>query len=112
MNKDLKEVVKFIIEGIEAGITRSFTDIAEALQALFPAINGIKNVKIADMTPADHAELVGFVKTEFDIPNDRIEVVVEQALKLVDDAIQLVQLISAVKSDQATDPADPQPNTN
>ena len=95
--KDLKEVVKFIVEAAEAGVVRNIPEVAEALQALFPAMDGIKNIDLDSLSSADYDEVVEYAIQEFDIPDDEVEAVVEKALDVVAEVAELVKLIVALK---------------
>ena len=91
--KDLKEVVKFIVEALEAGIKRTIPEVAEALQALFPAVQGIKNINLADLDEAGKDEIIEYVKAELDLDDDKVEAIVEQALSVIGELAILIKLL-------------------
>ena len=95
--KDLKEVVKFIVEAAEAGVVRNIPEVAEAIQALFPAMDGIKNIDLDSLSSADYDEVVEYGKNEFDIPNDEVESIIEDVLDGVSSIGKAVKKIAALK---------------
>jgi len=98
--KDLKEVVKFIVEAAEAGVVRNIPEVAEALQALFPAMDGIKNIDLDSLSIADYDEVVEFGKENFDIPNDEVESVVEDMLDGISSIGKAIKKIVALKKQE------------
>jgi len=71
------DALQFIDEATEVpGIAKSFSAIAKEL---------------ADLSEAERDELKDFVQTEFDIPNDNLEVVLENSIM---QAISLVALVN------------------
>ena len=91
--KELKEALGFAIELGEASIKAAsdgkfdWTDALEFRRAAFmagDAINGIHKIpgEVAAMDEAKKAELVAWVKKEFDIPQDGLEEKVEGAISI------------------------------
>jgi len=53
---------------------------------IFSAVSNVTDIRaeLADLDPAEKAELVAIFKARFDIPQEKIEVVVEQAASLIE----------------------------
>ncbi len=91
--KELKDVVKFVIS-LGNAVGRAYEDgkfdiadiaeFIEPLKNLYQAYVGIDQIddELRSLTPDQFAELVEFIKTEFDIPQDKVEFFVEQALNV------------------------------
>lgn len=60
----------------------SFLDELMQLPGVVNAAADIKN-EVLELDEADRAELLDYVKSEFDIPNDRLEAMVEAGLSTV-----------------------------
>jgi hypothetical protein len=102
--QNIKEVVKFVIE-LGEGIDRSladkkidFQDIGNLLLAMnyaAPAFDDIGKVvpELKDMDESEKQELKDYIKSEFDIANDKLEVTIEKALAVVIDIYGLIQTI-------------------
>jgi len=97
--EELKDVLAF---GIDVGEALSDGIGIEDISALFglpEAIAGISNVpaEIADLDEAERKELKEYVSTEFDIPDDKLEAVIEQSISVVVDLYNLYTLFKAMK---------------
>lgn len=107
--ENLKKLVKFacgltkqISVAMEDGkftFNESFGFIDEILEIpgvvkSFPAIKD----EITELSPEERQELYDYIKAEFDIPNDRIEVFVENSLLFAISAVVLVEQFKALKT--------------
>jgi len=91
--KELKELLKFVIEfgeAIELALADKKFEISELallmgpLMQVGPAFEGLDLLggEIKDLSEAEAAELKAYVAEELDLQNDKIEEVVEKALGL------------------------------
>lgn len=91
--KELKEVVKFIIElgeAIDLALADKKFEVAEIslliapLMQVGPAFEGLDKLgdEIKDLSEVEAAELVAYVKEELDITSDKVEFMIEKALEL------------------------------
>jgi hypothetical protein len=91
--KELTEVVDFVIElgnGVGLAVADGkitlgdLGDFLPAARAAMPAISGIGSVdeELLDLSDEEVAEIVNHVVTKFDIPSDKAEKLVEEALEL------------------------------
>lgn len=97
--KDLKEVVKLGISLANA-LGRSLedkkigyndllnfwpvvTDIKQAVEGIDVAVKEFKSLDAAGLV-----ELTGYIKAEFDLPQDGIEVIIESALELISSVLR------------------------
>lgn len=94
--KETKELLKFLAEVGEAGVKRTLPEIVEALQAAYPAIQGIKDVitEIKDLDQAELDELVQYFAEEFDLEDDKAELAVEKGLNAIKSIVEFINLIS------------------
>ena len=102
--KELKDVVAFVVSLANA-VGKSYEDgkfdigdIVEfitPLRRLYVAYEGIERIddELKSLTEAEFAELVEYVKTEFDIPQETVEKVVEYALDVAKALFPLIQAI-------------------
>ncbi len=90
--ENIKEIVKFVGEFVKAMVKTledehfSFTDLpyfATAGKALSAAIKGIGDVsaEFGDMDETERAEIIAFVKDEFDLPDDEVEEFIEKVFR-------------------------------
>jgi len=101
--EDLKDVVKV---GLDIGEALSDGVGIEDISALFglpEAISGISNVpaEIADLDAEEKEELHAFVQAEFDIPNDKLEVFIEGAIKVVIEIYTLYMQFKSLEEDES-----------
>jgi hypothetical protein len=100
-----KDMLKFVISlGNTLGKTLEdgkigLTEIPQFLSPMLlapSAISGAAEIpaEFSDLTDEEKAELVEFVKSEFDLPQDKIEAAVEDGLKLVADIHRFVKKLS------------------
>jgi len=105
--QETKDVVKFVIRLGEAGAKSledgkfSVSDLSNfinAAGALPAAIGGIGSVpaELKDMDVDERAELLAYIKEEFDIAEENIEAVVEKALTAVIGLFDLIKEIIAL----------------
>ena len=99
--KETKEALGFIIslgEGValsmEDGI--SLDDVAHFMEALTRAPAAFADIamvpkELADLSGEEAQELKDFVAADFDIPNDKLEEVIEHALKLLADLYEFLR---------------------
>ena len=78
--------------------------ISIAINAVPDVINAIKDRKefvaqVANLSTAEKEELYDFAVTEFDIPNDKAEVVVEAVLAVILDVLNLVGVLGDLKEE-------------
>lgn len=104
--KELKEAVIFGI-ALGEGFAKSYDDkkldysdllnLWEPLSLAPDAVEGSFKIKseISNMTSEDGKQLIEWAKTEFDIPQDKIEAKVEAALDLV---LGIMKFVNVVKS--------------
>jgi len=107
--KECKEVLSFLFslnnaywKAIEDG-SISIGDLVflyETLKTAGPAIEGIEKVleEFQNMTAEDLEELKAFVVQEFDIPNDAVEQVIENGVKLVLDVVGFFMKLKTMKA--------------
>lgn len=92
--KELKEVLKLGIEiqkamsdSLEDGKINLFdiTEFIPVIMAAGKAIDGIGNVRneLKNLTLEQKAELKDYVKTEFDLPNDQLEILIEDTINVM-----------------------------
>lgn len=100
MTKELKELVAFglaageLVAGLADGV--GFDDVGKvvaAAKAAGPGLAGAGDAlkEYVAMSDADALELENFVVAEFDIADDKVEMAIEQALKV---AIELHSLVA------------------
>lgn len=105
--ENLKKLVKFPLD-LTKQIAEStsdgwqFTDLfafVDEIAAVPGIVKSWKDVvgELKDLDPAERQELHAFVVTEFDIPNDKVEVFVENALLNVVSMIALYEQFKAIK---------------
>jgi hypothetical protein len=94
--KELKEMLGFVL-GLGNAFGKSmadgkigWTDLANFLSPLMKApaaFQGVTQIpgELADLDPTEKAEVLNYVRTEFDIPQDKVEEAVEDGLKLLGD---------------------------
>jgi len=98
--EELKDVVK---SGLDIGQALSdgvqIGDLT-ALLSLPAAITGISDVpaEIEDMDADEKVELFEFVQANFDIPNDRLEEVIEKAIIVVLDIYKIFLIFKEIKA--------------
>jgi len=115
--QETKDVVKFVIRLGEAGAKSledgkfSVSDLSNfinAAGALPAAIGGIGSVpaELKDMDVDERAELLAYIKEEFDIAEENIEAVVEKALTAVIGLFDLIkEIIALTKASAGGEPA-------
>jgi len=69
-----------------------FRQFAEVIKARKDIVSELK-----DLTPAERKELHDYVKEEFDIPNDKVELFIENALAWADSTITLIEEVKKLK---------------
>lgn len=74
-----------------------FVDEVAAIPGVVKSFPAIKK-ELSELSPEERQELYDYVKEEFSIPNDRIEVVVENSLALAISAVALVEQFNALKN--------------
>ena len=100
---NIKELVDFGLSAVELvssladGV--SFGDLGPAMATAKKVQPALKDAHLAwpeyqDMDEVEALELESFVESEFDIPNDKVEVAIEQGLKV---AVALRELASMFK---------------
>ena len=104
--KETKEMLGLVI-AVGNGVGASLNDnkisifdlrhFVNALNVSKAAVDNAKNIpkELKDLDEKEKQELVEYVKTTFDIPQDNVEIVVEKALAV---AIQFGDLIGALIS--------------
>lgn len=100
-NAELKEVLGLILSAIEAGFAFAdgfqFSDVAKGIEAIkkLPAIKKAEAAfnQYKSMSDQEALELEDFVVTEFDVSDDKVEQVIEGALKVVIDLHAVAGLI-------------------
>lgn len=85
-----KQVNTSLADGWQWTDILSFVDEASEIPAIGKALPQIAK-ELADLSSAERDELKDFVQTEFDIPNDNLEVVLENSIM---QAISLVALVN------------------
>ena len=101
--KELKEIVKFAIEmgeAVDKALVDKKFDVSELglliapLMQIGPAFEGLDKVggEIKDLSEAEMAELVAYVKDELDLENDKIETIVEKSIEVGSCIYSLVKL--------------------
>ena len=101
--KETIEMVSFVLElgnAIGASLEDGKIDWSDlmrffgALKMAGPAIKGYENIpeEMKNLTPAMKEELKTYVSDKLDLPNDKIEFVVEAALKVAIDLISVVNV--------------------
>ena len=101
--ENIKEVLKFMCELVD-GIVKSleddhfnfadaihFYDAAKAVPAMIKDIDQVPG-EFMDLTDEEQQELIEYVKTEFDIPADKVEYFVESAFR------SMIYFIDAIKA--------------
>jgi hypothetical protein len=111
---NLKKLVKFsldlseqVVESTKDGwnwLTDPFSFLDELSQVpgvakSWPAIKA----ELADLSPAERTELLEYIKSEFDIPDDKVEIFVENALQQAASLITLVEEFRKLKNTAAKD---------
>lgn len=106
--KETKELVKFGIslgEAIDKSLPGGIglEDAMNFYNAVTTASDAFDNVKqvpkeLGDLDQAERDELYAYVEAEFDIANDKLESVIEEALKT---ALQVYKLVESVKGMKA-----------
>jgi hypothetical protein len=102
--KDTKELVKFVIELVNAIDTSledgkfSLTDVAQFLKPMLSApnaFNDIKNVslEIKDLSEVEKVELKEYMKNELKIKSEKIEMVVEHSFSIALELATLTQML-------------------
>jgi hypothetical protein len=90
------ELVDSVADGVSLGDVFSVVGV---LKSVKPAIDAIKGGKLLDqyasLTQAEKEDLAKWFDAEFDIKNDKVELVVEQVYKAV---LELSELASMVKA--------------
>lgn len=104
--QESKELIAFTLKlgnGLGASLEDgklSFTDapkFMDAMMAAPAAFQGISEVpaEMKDLDEAEKAELIAYAKTEFDIPQDKVEELVEEGLSL---AIAIYNFVEKVRA--------------
>lgn len=106
--ENLKKLIKFscdfteqIADALSDGKfswTESFGFVDEVMQIpgvvkSFPAIKQ----ELSELSPEERQELYDYLKEEFDIPNDKVELFIENSLSLAIAAVALVEQWKALK---------------
>lgn len=100
--KDLKEAVYFGLKVGEAASDGFSYDDFGVLTSLPAAISGISNVpdELADLDEEEAEELKQFVQDSFDIPDDRLEEMVEKAVYAAIAVYQVYQAWVDMRAEQ------------
>ena len=106
---ETKELLKFVIElgtAVDKAKADGKIDITDiqfliaplaSANAAFAGVDQVK-VELKDMTAEEAAELVAFATSELKLSNEKVEVVIETALKLALDLYKYVQLFKSLKT--------------
>lgn len=73
-----------------------FIDEVAQIPALAKSFNAIK-LELSELSPEERQELYDYLKTEFDIPNDAVEVMIENSLSFAISAIGLFEQWKSIK---------------
>lgn len=106
--ENLKKLIKFgcdltsqIASSLEDGWSWhdafGFVDEVAAIPGVVKSFPAIKK-ELSELSPEERQDIYDYVKAEFDIPNDRLEVVVENSLALAISAVALVEQFNALKN--------------
>ena len=107
--KESKELLKFSIsigEAIDLSLDNGKIGLEDAMNfynavlAAGPAFDNISTVakELSDLDEGEREELLAYAKDEFDISNDKIEAVVEEALATAMQVYKLVETVRLMKS--------------
>jgi hypothetical protein len=107
--QEFKELCVFLAVGVtaqqKAGADGSYSGgdalyAIPALQALVPALGGVTEIpgEVADMDPAEAAEVAEAIKGALDLTSDGVEAIVEQIMEI---GLQLASAALAYKSAKA-----------
>jgi hypothetical protein len=107
--KETKELVKFGIsvgESIDLSLADGKIGLDDAMNfynAVLSAGDAFKDIskvpaELGDLDQEERDELLAFVEAEFDIANDKLEAVIEEALKT---ALQVYKLVETVRGMRA-----------
>lgn len=101
--ENIKEVLKFMCELVN-GVVKSLEDdhfnfadainfygAAKAIPAMIKDIDQVPG-ELMDLTDEEQQELIEYVKTEFDIPEDKVEKFVESAFRA------MIYMVDAIKA--------------
>lgn len=102
--KNTKEALGFTLSlgegvyGLSDGQGTLLSDALAFVEAAKRAPAAIKDVtlvlpELQDMEPAEQEELKAFVRADFDLPNDQLEALVEQALLAAIEFSELLKLL-------------------
>lgn len=109
---ETKELLKFVLGlGNAAGAVAAdgkvdATDLAAIMAPLMsagPAFAGINLIpaELKDLSPEESSELLAYAQQEFNIPQDKVEAVVEAALGVLVEVGKLIAVIVALKQPAA-----------
>jgi hypothetical protein len=101
----LKAAVKFLLKlGNAAGASLedgkiTFSDVAHLIgvvPTILPAVSSLSSIKgeVLDLSDAEKADLKVFIQSEFDLPQDNIEAIVEKLLFVLVDLSKLLDLVA------------------
>lgn len=106
--ENLKKVLAFAL-GLGNELAKGFEDgklslvegmgLADNLLAIPGLISARKEIlaELKDLDAAERQELFDYVKQEFDLPDDRIEAIVEEALGLVENIVAIIYTFQQLK---------------
>lgn len=105
---NLKKIVKFacgftkqaataLADGFQWTDVFGFVDEMAEVPGVVKSLPAVKQ-ELADLTPAERAELHAYLVEEFDIPNDQVEAFIEDAVEFALSAISLVEKFKALKA--------------
>lgn len=91
-----KQVANSTADGWQWNDFFSFIDEAAQLAGLGKAWPEVK-LEIAELSEEDREELFGYIADEFDIPNDQIELAIENSLAWVNSTVNLINQWKSLK---------------
>ncbi len=106
--KEIKELVKFVIEfgeAIDLAMADKKFEMSELslliapLMQVGPAFEGLDKIggELKDLSEEEAAELVAYVRDELELSNDKIEFVIEKALEL---GVTIYEFIKLFKKEE------------
>ncbi len=92
-----KQITESLADGWQWPDAFAFVDEMTQLPGVAKSLSSAAP-EIADLDPLERAELVQYLKTEFDIPNDKVEDLIEDAFAFALSIISLVEKFRAFKN--------------
>lgn len=92
-----KQITTALGDGWQWTDAFGFVDEIAAIPGIVKSFPAIQQ-ELSELSPEERQELYDYLQEEFDIPNDRVEVFVENSLSLAIAAVALVEQWKALKN--------------